>query len=84
MEPKVPDLAPRIYFKNLNVPDDFDKNDQGFFGFYASENIIIEGACLQQLIDLEYDMKSWLEGTPLVQNCKYVDDKDMFSKMLLQ
>lgn len=65
------------------VPDDFDRNDQGLFGWYTPENIIIEGKCLQQFIDLGYDMNSWLNGQFLTINHKYVDKgDDYFSRII--
>ncbi len=67
-------------FKVKYVPKDFDRNDQGFFGWYTSENIVIEGECLKQLNDLGYDMKSWLEGKQLSINYKYVDSGDCIEK----
>lgn len=72
-------------FKVKSVPDDFDRNDQGFFGWYKAEDIIIEGECLQQLIDLGYDIKSWLQGKPLSINLKHANSgsytEDYFARM---
>jgi hypothetical protein len=62
-------------FEVKSVPNDFDNNDQGFFGRYTSENISINKKCLLQLIDLGYDMMSWLEGKPLKLNCKCVGNQ---------
>lgn len=59
-------------YKAKFVPDDFDSNDQGFFGRFKSEDVLIEGECLQKFKDMGYDMDSWLEGKALGLNCKYV------------
>lgn len=59
-------------FKVKFVPSDYDRRDQGFFARYKAENIIVEGECLKQLIDLGYDMNSWQNGESLTSKGKRV------------